>query len=109
MSREIRRVPADWQHPTGANSSPSPLFGGSYREAVDEWGEGAKQWALGKKPDYSNYPKTGWKAKGDDDTETYEEYAGARPLKADYMPDWPEDERTHFQMYETTTPILGPH
>ena len=34
---------------------------------------------------------------------SYEEYSGARPEKSDYMPDWPESERTHLQMYETTT------
>lgn len=39
---------------------------------------------------------------------SYEEYAGPRPDASDYMPDWPEAERTHYQMYENTsegTPI----
>ena len=33
----------------------------------------------------------------------YEDWDGSRPEEHDYMPDWPEVERTHYQMYETTT------
>ena len=39
---------------------------------------------------------------------TYEQYEGQRPHKDDYMPDWPENQRTHYMMYEATsegTPI----
>jgi hypothetical protein len=36
-----------------------------------------------------------WQARG--------EPAGERPDPASYMPDWPVAERTHYQMYETTT------
>jgi hypothetical protein len=55
MGREVRRVPADWQHPKNANGRPVPLRG-----------------------DHDDRP-------------------GNR------MPAWPEAERTHWQMYETTT------
>jgi hypothetical protein len=36
------------------------------------------------------------------------EYFEGAPDKRDYMPDWPEDQRTHYMMYEDTsegTPI----
>jgi hypothetical protein len=33
----------------------------------------------------------------------FSEWEGLRPDPADYMPNWPENERTHFQMYEDTT------
>jgi len=38
----------------------------------------------------------------------YEQWAGQRPHRDDYMPNWPESERTHYMMYEDTsegTPI----
>lgn len=34
---------------------------------------------------------------------TYEQWAGQRPHKDDYMPDWPAEQRTHLMMYEDTT------
>lgn len=34
---------------------------------------------------------------------TIEEWCGPRPVPEDYMPDWQEEERTHLQMYESTT------
>ena len=55
MGREVRRVPADWQHPKGNNGRYLPL--------------GTRE--------------------------------GLRPTPR--MPTWPEAERTHWQMYETTT------
>ena len=44
----------------------------------------------------------------DEQKMTFEEWDGDRPQKEDYMPDWPESEKTHMQMYECTsegTPI----
>jgi hypothetical protein len=38
----------------------------------------------------------------------YSEWSGPRPEAKDYMPWWPEEEKTHWQMYEDTsegTPI----
>lgn len=34
---------------------------------------------------------------------SYNQYYGPRPIKKEYMPDWPIDQRTHYQMYETCT------
>jgi hypothetical protein len=81
MGREVRRVPADWQHPQDATGRYITLFdGGKYDFHAAEW----------------------------DEEHQDEEWAGDRPDPSNYMPNWPEAERTHLQMYETTsegTPI----
>ena len=78
MGREIRRVPADWQHPTeikqqlivsrrygdlrdfqAAFANPqyetravfTPLYDHSYADARREWDEGRAQWEAGTHPD----------------------------------------------------------
>ena len=100
MGREVRKVPADWQHPKDAKGSYIPLLGGSYAKAAAEWDEGIVKWAEGSRRDYSK--DNAWKPREHDDG-TYEDWAGTRPEESDYMPDWPEAERTHLMMYEDTT------
>lgn len=34
---------------------------------------------------------------------SFADWNGPKPKPEDYMPDWAEAERTHYQMYETTT------
>lgn len=75
MGREVRRVPAGWQHPTDDDGNPIPLH---YRFPYnsDEIVEGlADGWLSGGAPHYN----------------------------IGVMPDWPDADRTHFQMYETCT------
>lgn len=107
MGREVRRVPADWQHPkhwTGGLRGPEerykPLFPGeNYQGAVDEWDDGLAKWKRGEFPDY---------ASAESRAGTYERWAGQRPHRDDYMPNWPIEQRTHLMMYEDTsegTPI----
>ena len=99
MGREVRRVPADWQHPMNGNGQHAPLFDG-YNAAVREWDEGAAKWAQGLGSDYNG----GWEPLSESARGmTYAEWSGGRPKQSDYMPDWPESERTHFMMYESTT------
>ncbi len=108
MGREVRRVPADWQHPkhwTGGLRGPKerykPLFPGEdYQPRVDQWDEECAKWKAGWRPDYCTDE--------DDRALCYEEWSGQRPHREDYMPNWPVDQRTHLMMYETTsegTPI----
>ncbi len=110
MSREVRRVPADWQHPTHnvrewrtgrMVERYKPLFPGKrYQPEVDEWDEECAKWKAGWRPDYCTDPE--------DRAMTYEQHNGQRPHKDDYMPDWPAEQRTHLMMYENTsegTPI----
>lgn len=109
MGREVRRVPKDWQHPLQysdepwdwSKGRPTGGFGGErfkplheltvpIRELQAEWDQ--------ERADYeAEHPD-----------EDYAAYAGNRPTSDDYMPYWPEEERTHYQMYESTsegTPI----
>lgn len=105
MGREVRRVPADWQHPKDAEGNYVPLHDGkSLAEETREWDEGAAKWAEGLRDDFDG----GWQPRESDDGDTYEEWAGNRPEPGEYMPPWPEEQRTHLMMYEDVsegTPI----
>lgn len=105
MGREVRRVPADWKHPTdGKYPSGEPRYvalfdGGTYESLLAEWDAERAKWDAGQFPDY---------AKPHHKTLTYEQWAGRRPRAEDYMPRWTQGEATHLMMYETTsegTPI----
>jgi hypothetical protein len=78
MGREIRRVPKGWEHPKKRGKGYIPLYDQSYQEALADYQENPEDWGPSP-PD--------------------EEY---------YRPDWPDDERTCYQIYETVsegTPI----
>jgi len=107
MSREVRRVPADWQHPKhwtdgmrGPEERYKPLFPGEdYQPRVNEWDEECAKWKRSEFPEYADE---------EDRKMTYGQWAGQRPHKDDYMPDWPADQCTHLMMYECAsegTPI----
>lgn len=109
MGREVRKVPADWQHPkqqipdwrTGCmvERYKALYSGGGYQSRVDEWDEECAKWKTGWRPDYAD---------ADSKEMTYEQWTGQRPHRDDYMPVWTPAEATHFMMYEDTsegTPI----
>lgn len=99
MGREVRRVPKDWQHPKKENGRYQPMHDRSYRAAAEEWREAEAAWNRGEFPDY---------ASEENRKMPYSEWAGEHPNEMYYMPDWTDAERTHYQMYETTsegTPI----
>lgn len=103
MGREVRRVPKDWQHPRAEHGSYRPLRDANLAKRLAEWDEGAAQWAKGLKLDYVT---KAWVSHGE--SYAFKEWDGRRPDPANYMPQWPEAERTHLQMYENTsegTPI----
>jgi hypothetical protein len=108
MGREVRRVPENWEHPKeqmdgfdGPFLAYKALFPGErYQAAVDEWDAGRVEWEEGPRPDFTLKPKYA--------EMSYEEWAGQRPNIDNYMPNWPDEERTHLMMYENTsegTPI----
>ena len=87
MGREVRRVPADWQHPKNEFDRYNPLYPGERYQAN----------------------ATGFmeKANAEGLQEAIDWY-GQAPDQNDYMPNWPASERTHYMMYEDTsegTPI----
>lgn len=108
MGREVRRVPADWQHPKhvctglrGPEERYKPIEPGErYQPAVDRWDEECANWKAGVRPDYCDAQEGR--------ALSYEQWGGQRPHRDDYMPDWPAEQRTHLMMYEDTsegTPI----
>jgi hypothetical protein len=109
MGREVRKVPADWQHPRGQGGEYIPLHEGSrYRSLAAEWDRGLDKWNEGLIDDLVG----GWEpiAKNTHAAAcaSFTEWHGKRPTAEDYMPDFPPEQRTHYQMYETTsegTPI----
>lgn len=106
MGRTIRRVPKDWEHPTDENGRYIPLLEGPYSQRLEGWLEGKEQWDRGFRKGYS----TGEYIPKEDKHKnmSYREWNGKCPDKADYMPEWEEEEKTHIQMYEDTsegTPI----
>ena len=105
MGREVRRVPKDWQHPKDKEGGYIPLLGYNFSESLQEWEYNNQKWNEGFTDDF----KGGWKPIEEDHKHmSYEEYAGPKPLKEDYVPEWKEDELTHIMMYESTsegTPI----
>jgi hypothetical protein len=84
MSREVRIVPEHWQHPKDAQGKYIPLYGWTYSESLEDYKKG--------------------KMFDEDDEDDNED----EPRPEEYMPEWPEHERTHLMMYETCsegTPI----
>ncbi len=75
MSREVRRVPAGWEHPKNEKGCFVPLHE-SFPYSEEEIQEGLRDgWLSNEPPNYG----------------------------CDVMPQWPEAERTHYQMYESVT------
>lgn len=68
MPYEVRKVPANWEHPKDEKGGFKELLGWSIEDDIADW-----------------------------DPEDEEDY----PKECDYMPNWPTNERTHFQMYFT--------
>lgn len=117
MGREVRRVPKDWEHPRYPGVIHKPLRGNSFSDAFREYEENKKMWDDGFVSSYKTGEKTYVpmlermvpipKSKKESEI-AFERYYGKKPKKEDYMPEWPEEEKTHYQMYETTsegTPI----
>lgn len=100
MGREVRRVPANWSHPKRPNGQYEPLFEGTdFTRRQLEWDYQAALWEAREHEDQV-YPQA-----ADYD---FADWDVGRPRAEDYMPEWTEAEKTHFQMYETTsegTPI----
>lgn len=102
MGREIRNVPATWVHPFDFKTKRHvPLYGRSFASSLAGWEKDREQFERGLWCDGEPLPES---AKG----LSFEEWNGGKPREEDYMPAWPDSERTHCQMYETTsegTPI----
>lgn len=103
MGREVRKVPPDWQHPKVyryGEEKYQPMYDTSFKEAEADWLADFDRIRAGEMTELEKecYPE-GLMAWANDESPPNPKY---------YMPDWPDEERTHFQMYEDTsegTPI----
>jgi hypothetical protein len=90
-------VPADWVHPKKYGEERlQPMLDRSFDKAIREWFAGYEAWQKGTRPE------------GSEEFENYWEWECTPPDPTYYMPDWPEEQKTHLMMYETTsegTPI----
>lgn len=103
MGREIRMVPANWNHPARHTDRGDiqfvPLLNGSFSECAAQYALDKEKWDRGEFPDW---------ASEDSKTLSFEEWEGQVPSADDYMPEWRPEEKTHLMMYEDTsegTPI----
>lgn len=100
MGREVRMVPADWKHPTDGfyhdhtRRYISLYDGADFPDRLSDWEDGKAKWDAGDFPSY---------ATEESKKMSYSEWAGERPSEDDYMPNWPQSERTHYMMYENTS------
>lgn len=99
MSREVRMVPKNWEHPKNERGTLISLYGSDYESSAADWDKERAEWDAGKYPDYihENSKKL-----------SYSEWSGGRPIQEDYMPAFKDGEATHCMMYETCsegTPI----
>lgn len=108
MGREVRRVPANWQHPkikelhwsTGQMQERyQPMFDKPFKSAMQDWYNEWQAWERGERPSYC----------GEESSRLpFWEWSGPPPDPAFYRPDWTDEECTHLMMYEDTsegTPI----
>lgn len=109
MGREIRRVPADWEHPRyTAEDAPRsdligrlrPLFDEDHETAAEQWMADLALWQQGK---HSSQPC--------EFCRYYWEYAPPPDVATHRARKWTAEEATHWQVYETVsegTPVT-PH
>jgi len=97
MGREVRRVPPDWDH---EKYSDQPL-GDRFGKELDDWLKGYFEWQKGYR--YSRLVEKWIPIEEEYKQYPYTDFAGERPNVTDYMPDWNESERTHYQAYENVT------
>ena len=105
MSREVRIVPPDWQHPKDGKGRFVPLLSGSFEHDDAEYTAERAAWEFGFR---RGYGEDQWVPREPSDGNLCNVYYGRRPDEDDYMPEFPEDTATHYMMYETCsegTPI----
>ena len=94
MGREIRRCPANWEHPKDRQGIYKPLLDGDYPTHIRQWVERYLAWERGERPEYCTDESRGLQ---------YWEWDVGPPQPEDYRPAWPESEHTHYQVYENVT------
>jgi hypothetical protein len=98
MGRELRKVPANWEHPRKDNGNYQPMVNKFYGDAFNDWLEEHNQWLDGTHPYLKENPER---------KEEYPFYAmwGGNPPDVEYYhtKKYLPEELTHIQLYEDTS------
>lgn len=96
MGFEVRKVPANWEHPKSNGEYISLLD--NFSQDLALWNKGEEDWAKGIfnrsesiPPQFKDY--------------SWDDFAEPCPNPDDYMPKWDESGLTHYQMYNTNQGI----
>ncbi len=92
MSREIRRVPLDWIHPSDDDGNLIPMYDQDYESAKEEWLTGLQAWLDGTHEDLIANPEYQTKY-------AYWEWNGGPPDRDYYRPKF-ESDPVGYQVYE---------
>ena len=92
MGREIRRVSSNWEHPKDYRGHHIPMHDTDYEAKAHEWLQGLLAWENGTDND-----------RDEASCRYYWDWSGPPPNEESYRPKWSEQERTHFQIYETVS------
>ena len=85
MGREVRMVPADWQHPRDEHGKYRPLYGRSFRDSLDRWNSANTLWMQGLQEDYSsNIPGATKNIDPEYAHMSYSEWDGDQPKSESY-------------------------
>jgi hypothetical protein len=102
MGREIRKVPANWEHPVTTDlygrERLQPMYDQTFSDAASEWKESFAKWEAGERPSYFEDRPEGYE---------YWEWDNTPPDRAFYRP-WKDEDATWVQLWETVsegTPI----
>lgn len=98
MGREIRKVPANWEHPKKDDGKYHPMYNEYYGDALAEWLNDHNQWEAGTHPDLIDNSAR---------KEEYPFYAmwGGNPPDVEYYQTkkYSDEDLTHIQLYEDTS------
>jgi hypothetical protein len=97
MGREVRRVPANWQHPKDSNGRYIALHDGNVAALQAKWDARESDWNRGLREDHGDPSKLVPHGKD----YPFEKWDGPRARAEEYMPQWSSSEATHLMMYET--------
>jgi hypothetical protein len=102
MGREIRRVPANWEHPKDDKGKYKPMYDHDFETALAEWLAGYELWKKGEHPSQLKHPEYA--------QNSYWEWEGAPPNPHYCRPKF-EGPANWYQVYQTVsegTPVTPP-
>jgi hypothetical protein len=98
MGRQLRKVPANWEHPKNSDGRYQPMFDLFYGDALKEWIEENEKWENGTHEDLIEKPSRKV------DMPFYAMWAGNPPdVEFYHTKKYSEAELTHIQLYENTS------